>query len=64
MKMEQREFSETSAYNIQTPGITQKKAYKKIFLAALIGDPQAIWHIKWEHKMGATLISVSLWLGL
>ena len=27
MKMEQTEYSETSAYKIQTPGITQKKAY-------------------------------------
>jgi hypothetical protein len=30
MKMEQIECSETSAYNIQTPGITQKKTYKKV----------------------------------
>ena len=27
MKMEQTECSETSAYKLQTPGITQKKAY-------------------------------------
>jgi hypothetical protein len=29
MKMEQTECSETSAYRIQTPGITQKKTYNK-----------------------------------
>jgi len=27
MKMEQTECSETSAYKLQTPGITQKKTY-------------------------------------
>jgi len=27
MKMEKTDCSETSAYKIQTPGITQKKAY-------------------------------------
>jgi hypothetical protein len=27
MKMEQIKYSETSAYKIQTPGITQKKTY-------------------------------------
>ena len=31
MKMEQTENSETSAYKIQTPGITQKKAQKSVF---------------------------------
>jgi hypothetical protein len=31
-KMEQTECSETWAYKIQTPGITQKKAYKSKLL--------------------------------
>jgi len=30
MKMEQTVWSETLAYTIQTPGITQKKAYNMI----------------------------------
>jgi len=30
MNMEQTECSETSAHKIQTPGITQKKAYNKV----------------------------------
>jgi len=32
MKMEQTEFSETLAYKIQTPGISQKKAYYNTIL--------------------------------
>jgi len=31
MKIEQRECSETLAYKIQTPGITQKKPYNMVF---------------------------------
>jgi hypothetical protein len=34
MKMEQKEWSETSAYKIQTPGNTQKKTYNKFLYVA------------------------------
>jgi hypothetical protein len=36
MKMQQTECSETSAYEIQTPGITQKKAYNIQYICYMI----------------------------
>jgi hypothetical protein len=64
MKMEQTECSETSAYKIQMPGITQKKAYN------IQNTEKVLWNSENEqefHELRVKLLNSSnrcedLWL--
>jgi len=47
MKMEQAEYSETSAYKFQTPGNHPKESIQQVFLYSL---PVSSW-----HRQGALL---------
>jgi hypothetical protein len=50
MKMEQIECSETPAYKIQTPGITQKKTYN-------IQNTAKVWNKKWCKFVSPSLLN-------